>query len=217
MNSKLTINEADARQELVEMGRSLFERGLTPGTSGNMSLRLEDGWLMTPTQSSMGSLSAESISKLDNNWQHIAGGKPTKEVFLHQAMYAARASANAIVHLHSPYAVAVSCLADIDPKNTLPPMTPYAIMSFGRLPLIPYHRPGDKSLGDAIADLAKQHPAVLLANHGPVVSGNSLRTAANAVEEVEQSARLTLLLRGVNVRLLSEEQQADLHKHFPIR
>lgn len=205
-----------ARNELVDIGRSLFERGLTPGTSGNISVRLQDGWLMTPTKSCMGKLEASLISRLDKDWNHLSGDKPTKEVFLHKAMYEARPSAGAIVHLHSPYALAVSCLYDIDPQDVLPAMTPYAVMSFGTLRLIPYYRPGDKAMGDVVSKLAKETPAILLANHGPVVAGTSLRTAANAAEEIEQAARLKLTLQGRKISFLTDEQQDDLRRHFPL-
>lgn len=216
MGFEFEKDENTARNELVDIGRSLFERGLTPGTSGNLSIRLQDGWLMTPTKSCMGKLEASRISRLDNNWNHLSGDKPTKEVFLHKAMYESRPSAGAVVHLHSPYALAVACLDDIDPLDVLPAMTPYAVMSFGTLRLIPYYRPGDMAMGKIVAELAKETPAILLANHGPVVSGASLRTAANAAEEIEQAARLKLTLQGHKVRFLTDEQQNDLHQNFPL-
>ena len=145
----------------------------------------------------------------------LAGDKPSKEAFLHLAMYRERPSAKAIVHLHSTYSVALSCLADIDPADVLPPITAYAVMRVGKLPLVPYFRPGDLALAEAVAKLAKAHHAVLLANHGPVVAGKELDGAVYAAEELEETAKLHLLLRGCDVRLLTAEQVTELHQAFP--
>ncbi len=209
------MSESTLREEIVRFGESLFKRGLSGGSSGNISVRLEDGWLMTPTGSSLGNLDPARISKLDDQGRLISGDPPTKEVFLHLAMYGERSAARAIVHLHSTHSVAVSCLPSVDPDNVLPPLTAYYVMKIGRLPLIPYYRPGDKALGDAIRGKARQHSAVLLANHGPVVAGKSLEAAVNATEELEETARLYLLLQAHNPRVLTEEQIADLLRHFP--
>ena len=141
----------------------------------------------------------------------ISGDPPTKETFLHRAMYEERPQASAVVHLHSTYSVAVSALADIDTANVLPPITAYYVMRVGRLPLVAYHPPGDLSLAAAVRRLAGKHHAVLLANHGPVVAGTSLDAAANAIEELEETAKLFLILRGSKVRLLTDEQVAALN------
>jgi ribulose-5-phosphate 4-epimerase/fuculose-1-phosphate aldolase len=208
--------EAKLRELVVATGASLFNRGLTHGSTGNISVRLEDsGWLMTPTGSSLGSLDPARLSKLDDAGKLVSGDAPTKEAFLHASMYAARPNADAVVHLHSTYSVAVSCLEGTDPANCLPPITAYYVMRVGQLPLVPYYPPGDMSLAEAVGRLARQHHAVLLANHGPVVAGPSLPAATDAIEELEETARLFLLLRDEPTRLLSDSQVAELQRRFP--
>jgi 3-dehydro-4-phosphotetronate decarboxylase len=205
----------DARETLVAYGRSIFERRLTFGSSGNISVKTDDGWLMTPTNVSLGALDPPKLSKLDQSGKHVSGDTPTKESFLHLAMYRERAGAGAVVHLHSTHSVAVSCLDGIDPEDVLPPITAYYVMRVGKLPLIPYFAPGDPKLGEAVGKVAARHSAVLLANHGPVVAGSSLSAAVNAVEELEETARLYLLLHGRPTRYLTPEQVADLRRRFP--
>lgn len=208
-------NEAQHRDQITAVALSLFERGLTHGSTGNISVRLQDGgWLMTPTGSSLGTLDPARISKLDAAGQHIDGDKPTKEAFLHTTMYDQRPGAGAVVHLHSTHSVAVSCLAELDTDNCLPPITAYYAMRIGHLPLVPYHPPGDMALAEAVGALAGKHHAVLLANHGPVVAGTSLSAAADAIEELEETARLYLLLEGRNLRILGPEQVSDLQARF---
>jgi ribulose-5-phosphate 4-epimerase/fuculose-1-phosphate aldolase len=204
------LNEATLREEMCRLGASLFARGLTFGSAGNISVRLDVGWLMTPTNVSLGRLDPARLAKLDAAGNLVSGDAPTKETFLHRAMYEERPQAGAVVHLHSTYSVAVSCLAEVDSADVLPPITAYYVMRVGRLPLVPYHPPGDMSLAEAVRRLAGKHHAVLLANHGPVVAGTSLDAAANAVEELEETAKLFLLLRGYKLRLLTEEQVAAL-------
>jgi ribulose-5-phosphate 4-epimerase/fuculose-1-phosphate aldolase len=205
----------DARESLVATGKSMFERRLTFGSSGNISVKTDDGWLMSPTNVSLGALDPAKLSQLDASGKHVAGDAPTKESFLHLAMYRERASAGAVVHLHSTHSVAVSCLDGIDPEDVLPPITAYYVMRVGKLPLIPYYAPGDPTLGEAVGKVAAKHSAVLLANHGPVVAGSSLSAAVNAIEELEETARLYLLLHGRPTRYLTPEQVADLRKRFP--
>jgi ribulose-5-phosphate 4-epimerase/fuculose-1-phosphate aldolase len=209
-------DERHLRDRIVDVGRSLFDRGLSAGSSGNISVRLDDGWLITPTNSCLGRLDPERLSKLDAEGAHVGGDPPSKEAFFHRAMYAARPAAGAIVHLHATYAAAVSCLDGLDPADCLPPLTAYYVMKIGRLPLVPYFRPGDAALGDAVGRLAATHAAVLLANHGPVVSGRTLDAAAYAAEELEETAKLFLLLRGAPVRPLDANQIADLVSTFEI-
>jgi ribulose-5-phosphate 4-epimerase/fuculose-1-phosphate aldolase len=204
------LNESKLREEICRLGESLFTRGLTFGSAGNISARLEDGWLMTPTNFSLGGLDPARLAKLDANGKLVSGEPPTKETFLHRAMYSERPQAGAVVHLHSTYSVAVSALADIDAANVLPPITAYYVMRVGRLPLVGYYPPGDPALADAVQRLAGKHHAVLLANHGPVVAGSTLDAAANAIEELEETAKLFLLLRGSKVRLLTDQQVAAL-------
>jgi len=209
------MSETKSREEIARLAKSIFDRGLTFGSSGNISLRLDDGWLMTPTGSTMGDLDPARLSKLDNDGNHLSGDKPTKENFLHMAMYEVRPETGAVVHLHSTHSVAVSCLADINPENVLPPITAYYAMKIGTLPLIPYFQPGDLDLARAVREMAGKYHAVLLANHGPVVAGKSLHDAVYAIEELEETARLFLMLRGMNTRFLTEDQVAALKTRFP--
>ena len=180
------MNEASLREEIAEYGRSIFERGLTGGSTGNISVRLGDGFLLTPTGSSLGTLDPARLSKLDAAGRHLEGDAPTKEAFLHLAMYRKRAAAGAVVHLHSTHSVAVGCLAEVDPDDVLPPLTAYYVMRIGRLPLVPFFAPGDPALADAVAGYATRHHAVLLANHGPVVAGSSL-SAAKKILSLQRS------------------------------
>ncbi|MFG1372184.1 aldolase [Xanthobacter oligotrophicus] len=211
------MSETKLRESICMFGRSLFERGLTPGSSGNISLRLDDGgWLVTPTNASLGFLDPARISRLDATGRIVSGDAPTKEIPLHQALYDTRSSARAIVHLHSTHSVALTMLPEIDPKAVLPPMTPYYLMRCGQTALVPYYRPGDPAVSDAIRGLAGRYSSVLLANHGPVVAGDTLEAAVFATEELEETARLYLLLRGLNPRYLSPEQVADLVKVFGV-
>ncbi|MGQ4877685.1 3-oxo-tetronate 4-phosphate decarboxylase [Billgrantia sp. LNSP4103-1] len=208
--------ESRMREQIATLGKSLFDRGLTMGSSGNISVRTEEGgWLMTPTNACLGRLDPAAISRLDGEGRWLDGDKPTKESFLHMAMYAERPRSGAIVHLHSTHSVAVSCLPGIDPCDCIPPLTAYYVMRVGKLPLVPYHVPGDPALGDAVRGLAGRHCAVLLANHGPVVAGKTLEAAVYATEELEETAKLFLLLRGENPRALTPEQVAELEARFP--
>ncbi|MDI5985366.1 aldolase [Halomonas sp. M4R5S39] len=209
-------DENRLREQIVVYGKSLFERGLTMGSSGNISVRTVDGgWLMTPTNACLGRLDPARISRLDRDGRLRDGDKPTKECFLHMAMYRERPQSAAIVHLHSTHSVAVSCLPEIEPHDCIPPLTAYYVMRVGKLPLVPYHIPGDTALGDAVGALAGRHSAVLLANHGPVVAGKTLEAALYATEELEETAKLYLLLRGQNPRCLTPEQVAELEARFP--
>ena len=204
------MSEASEREAICTIGQSIFARGLTAGSSGNISVRTEEGWLMTPTNASLGRLDPARLAKLDRDGRLVSGDPPTKESFLHRVMYEARNDTGAVVHLHSTHSVAVSCLAEIDPHDVLPPITAYYVMRVGQLPLIPYYKPGDLALAEAVRGLAGKHHAVLLANHGPVVAGSSLDAAVNAVEELEETARLYLLLRGAKTRFLSPAQVKEL-------
>jgi ribulose-5-phosphate 4-epimerase/fuculose-1-phosphate aldolase len=204
------MNESRLREQITLFGKSLFDRGLTMGSSGNISVRLDDGWLLTPTNSCLGRLDPAAISKLDDDGNLISGDPPSKEGFLHRAVYEERAGAGAIVHLHSTHSVAVSCLPDVDARNVLPPLTAYYVMRVGTLPLVPYFPPGDRALAEAVRGLAGKHSAVLLANHGPVVAGKTLEAALYATEELEETAKLYLILHGHNPRCLTPEQVADL-------
>lgn len=207
--------EGRLREEMCRLAESLFARGFSVGSAGNISACVADGVLITPTNSCLGRLDPARIAKLDGSWRHVAGDPPSKEVFMHRAMLSARAEARAVVHLHSTWATAVSCLADVDRLRPIAPLTPYFVMRIGEtLPVVPYYRPGDPAMEPAIAEAARQARAVLLANHGPVVSGRTLTDAVYAAEELEEAAKLFLLLRGLPVRQLSVAQVADLRATF---
>lgn len=208
------MDELQLREDIVRFSRSLFERGLSVGTAGNISVALPDGYLMTPTNSSLGSLEAERISKLDKEWNHVSGDKPSKEVFLHRALYESRQQAGAIVHLHSTYATALSCLKDTDPDDCLLPLTPYAVMRVGTVKMLPYVNPGCEKSAELIRALKGDYAAVLLENHGPVVSAKDLASAVYASEELEETAKLLVLLRGAEVKLLPEAVVAELKARF---
>ena len=209
------MSETKIREDICRFGRSLFERGLTPGSSGNISVRLADGgFLVTPTNASLGFLDPARLTRLDAQNKLVSGDAPTKEIPLHSALYETRGAARAIVHLHSTHSVAVSMLPEVDPKSVLPPMTAYYLMRVGQTALVPYYRPGDAAVAGAIRGLAGRYSSVLLANHGPVVAGDSLEGAVFATEELEETAKLYLLLRGLNPRHLSPQQVADLVSTF---
>ncbi len=211
------MTETQARDEIAAYGKSLFDRGLTAGSSGNISVRLEDGWLLTPTNACLGRLDPARISKLNWAGRVLSGDPPSKEAPLHLAMYQERASAGAVVHLHSTCSAAVSCLRGLPADDCLPPLTAYFVMKIGRLPLVAYHRPGDPRLGDAIRALAARRSSVLLANHGPVVSAASLEAAVYAIEELEETAKLFLLLRGQDVSPLDEAKIKELAEVFRLQ
>jgi len=204
------------REKIALLSRSLYQRGLTAGSSGNISVRLADGWLLTPTNVCLGELDPARIAKLDWEGRSISGDAPSKEAFLHRAMYEERSGAGAIVHLHSTHAAAVSCMSGLDHESCIPPLTPYFVMKIGRLPLVPYFRPGDQALGGAIRGLAGKHSAVLLSNHGPVVSGANLEAAIYATEELEETAKLFLLLRNTPTTCLNSDQIAELKSVFKL-
>ena len=208
------MTEDELRRELVRLGASLFARGFSVGTAGNISVALPDGWLMTPTNSSLGHLDPARIARLDRDWTHIAGDKPSKELPLHRAFYESRPGTGAVVHLHSTHATALSCLDLPDPEDCVPPLTPYVVMRVGRVPLLPYVPPGDPAMADLIHARQGRNAAVLLANHGPVVGGRDLLSAVHAAEELEETAKLAILLRGQPVRALSPGDVAELERRF---
>lgn len=208
------MTETELREAIVRHAASLFARGFSVGSAGNISARLPDGLLITPTNSCLGTLDPARIAKLDRDRRHVAGDTPSKEVFLHTAFYETRAEAGAVVHLHSTYATALSCRADVDPEDAVPAITPYVVMRVGRVPLLPYLRPGDPALGDLVRRREGQHAAVLLANHGPVVSAKDLDAAVYAAEELEETAKLVGLLDGKPTRRLDAAQVDELVRVF---
>lgn len=204
-------HEARLRDDLCYWSRSLFDRGLTGGGSGNISLRLPDGRILaTPTGVSLGRLDPERLSLLDADGRHVDGDRPTKEIPLHLAFYQTRPGTGAVVHLHATHATAWSMLPDIDPDDAIPPLTPYLIMRVGRVALLPFFVPGDAAMADAVRGLDGRRAAALLVNHGPVVAGSSLEAAVFAMEELEETARLALITRGMGARTLSAEQIAQV-------
>jgi len=209
------MNERELRERIAMHGQSLYDRGLTPGSSGNISVRLPDGMLITPTNSCLGRLDPDSISRLDASGNLLSGMVPSKEAFLHLSYYRSRPKETAVVHLHSTWSVAVSCLADIDPENVIPAITAYYVMRVGRLPLVPYFAPGDLALAAAVEEASKMARGLLLANHGPVIGGADLDSAVYAAEELEETAKLQMILRSLPTRFLDEAQQADLYRRFP--
>ena len=206
------------REQISTIAKSLFDRGLTAGASGNISVRTDSGSLLvTPTGSSFGDLDPARISEIDRNGNLTAGDKPTKELNLHTAFYDTRGTAGAVVHLHSTHSVALSVLPDIDPDNVLPPITAYSIMRLGKVKLLPYYMPGDPAMGEAVRGLAGKRSAVLLAHHGPVVAGRDLLAASHAMEELEETAKLTLLTLGCRPNLLNRQQIAGLVSKFDVQ
>lgn len=206
--------ENRVREEIVRLAKSLFDRGYSVGSAGNVSAIVEDGILMTPTNSCLGFLDPARLSKIDREGNHLSGDKPSKEVFLHRAFYETRPQTGAVVHLHSTFATALSCLADTDPDDCIPPLTPYVVMRVGVVKLLAYVRPGDERTGDMIRALGGRYAAVLLANHGPVVTGKDIASAVHAAEELEETARLLVLTQGASRRMLSADAVAELKAVF---
>ena len=211
------MTENQLREQLCELAKSMFDRGLTGGSTGNISARTDDGGLLvSPTGTSFGRLDPGRLSRFDAQCKHIDGDKPTKEMPLHTAFYDTRSTAGAVVHLHSCHSVALSMMPDANEDNFLPPLTPYGIMKLGRVKLLPFFLPGDPAMGEAVRGLAGKRSAVMLANHGPVVAGKDIEAACNAIEELEDSARLAMLTRGCNPRALSEAQVQALITKFNV-
>lgn len=210
------LNESELRLEICRFGASMFQRGLTAGASGNLSARLAAGFLVTPTNSCLGFLEPSKLTKLDAAGRHLDGPPATKEIGMHLCIYQARPSAKGIVHLHSTYATALSCLEDLDPANALAPLTPYVVMRVGSLALVPYAMPGSNELAELVQTAARGHSAVLMANHGPVVSANSFADAVYAAEELEEAAKLYFITTNHSRRQLTDKQVSELAERFRI-
>ncbi|MFV0367320.1 MAG: aldolase [Hyphomicrobiaceae bacterium] len=211
------MNDNKLRDLICELAKSMFDRGLTGGSTGNISARTSDGGLLvSPTGTSFGRLDPARLSHFDANGRMIGGDPPTKEMPLHSAFYETRSTAGAVVHLHSCHAVALSMLPGVDADNFLPPLTPYGIMQLGKVKLLPFFLPGDPAMGQALRGLAGKRSAVMLANHGPVVAGKTVEAACNAIEELEATARLALLVRGMNANMLSAEQVSSVVTKFDV-
>ncbi len=211
------MKESALREQICMLAKSLFDRGLTHGSTGNISARTEDGGLLvSPTGTSFGRLDPGRLSRFDAKGVHQGGDKPTKEMPLHTAFYDTRSTAGAVVHLHSCHSVALSMLPVEDPSNFLPPLTPYSIMQLGKVQLLPFFMPGDPAMGEAVRGLAGKRSAVMLANHGPVVAGKDVEAACNAIEELENTARLALLTQESNPIGLTENQVYALVQNFDV-
>ena len=211
------MRETALREQICRLARSMFERGLTGGSTGNISARTEDGGLLvSPTGTSFGRLDPGRLSRFDASGTLIDGDPPTKEMPLHSAFYETRAAAGAVVHLHSCHAVAWSLMPDADADDFLPPLTPYAIMKLGKVKLLPFFLPGDPAMGEAVRGLAGKRSAVMLANHGPVVAGKDVEAACNAIEELEETAKLAMLMRGIEARGLTEDQVRAVVTRFDV-
>ncbi|PVX33077.1 ribulose-5-phosphate 4-epimerase/fuculose-1-phosphate aldolase [Pasteurella langaaensis DSM 22999] len=205
------MTELEQKELMVQLGRSFYERGYTVGGAGNLSVRLDENRiLVTPTGSSLGRLKAECLSVLDMEGNVLEGDKPSKESVFHLAMYKANPHCNAIVHLHSTYLTALSSLADLDPENAMKAFTPYYVMRVGKLPVIPYYRPGAPDIARELGQRALMGKAFLLANHGVVVTGSDLLDAADNTEELEETAKLFFILQGQKIRYLTDEEVKDL-------
>jgi len=211
------VTEAALREQICELAKSLYDRQLTHGSTGNISARTEDGGLLvSPTGTSFGRLDPSKLSRFDAAGAFVSGDKPTKEMPLHTAFYHTRSTAGAVVHLHSTHSVAWSMMPEADEDNFLPPTTPYAIMKLGKVKLLPFFLPGDPAMGEAVLGLAGKRSAVMLANHGPVVAGKDVEAACYAIEELEESARLAVLMRGIDAKYLSEDQVAQVVSKFNV-
>ncbi|MEO6998181.1 MAG: class II aldolase/adducin family protein [Terracoccus sp.] len=203
-----TRPEQSAGAEIVALGRALYDRGITPGRTGNLSVRVGDHVLLTPTGASLGRLDVAGLSLVSLDGTHLRGGAPTKESTLHLALYERFPEVGAVAHGHTTHAVAWSCRTDLDVANALPPLTAYFAMRVGRLPLIGYAPPGDPALAQELRALDAR--CALLANHGSIASGSTLEAAVDALEEIEETSRIALLLGGIPFRSLTADQVQHL-------
>ncbi len=211
------MTETAQRELICTLAKSMFDRGLTGGSTGNISARTSDGGLLvSPTGTSFGRLDPARLSHFDSNGRLIDGDPPTKEMPLHAAFYDTRSTAGAVVHLHSCHAVALSLLPDVDADNFLPPLTPYGIMKLGKVQLLPFFLPGDPAMGQAVRGLAGKRSAVMLANHGPVVAAKDVEAACNAIEELEDTARLAMMTRGMHPIGLTPAQVNEVVTRFDV-
>lgn len=210
MNLGMDLLVEATRKKIVQTCFYLFNRGFAHGSSGNISIKTEKGYATTPTGSSFKDLTETDVSFLDEVGNLISGKKPTKEVPLHLAWYKANPDHNAVIHLHSAFATAVSCLEDLDSHNVLPALTPYQIMKIGKVPLIPYEKPGDIKLAESIEKMGKGSRAVLMSNHGLVCGEENIDAAVEIVEELEATCRLFFILDGKKIHYLSKEDVFNL-------
>lgn len=211
------MSDTKLRETICLLAKSMFDRGLTGGSTGNISARTEDGGLLvSPTGTSFGRLDPSKLARFDASGRFIDGDAPTKEMPLHSAFYDTRSQTGAVVHLHSCHSVALSMMPEVDIDNFLPPLTPYSIMKLGKVKLLPFYMPGDPAMGDAVRGLAGKRSAVMLANHGPVVAAADVEAACNAIEELEDTARLAILMRGYDAKMLTPDQVAQVVTKFNV-
>ena len=204
--------EGDVRAQMVALGAALYDRGLTPGRTGNLSVRDGGEILITPTGVCLGRLDPERLALISRDGAHLSGDPPSKELMLHQILYQNHPECQAVAHLHSTHAVAVSCLLGLDDDDALPTITPYFAMRVGRLPLADYAHPGSEQLVNEVARAAARSRCVLLRNHGSLAAARTLESAVDAVEEIEETARLFLLLDGRSPRYLDERAAVELRQ-----
>ena len=214
------MNETELRQEICRVGRSLFERGYVHSTAGNISVRLPDGFLITPTEACLGFLRPDALSKVGVDGVQVSGERASKTLTLHRRIYAADADAACVIHTHSTHLVALTLAGVWKREDILPPITPYYVMKVGHVPLIEYHRPGDAAVGELVAQIiermrAQATPirAVMIDRLGPNVWHTTLAGAMAALEELEETARLWLLT-GRKPEPLTAEQINQLRQHF---
>lgn len=211
------MSDTALREHICLLAKSMFDRGLTGGSTGNISAKTADGGLLvSPTGTSFGRLDPGRLSRFDHSSQFMDGDPPTKEMPLHTAFYDTRSAAGAVVHLHSCHSVALSMMPDADPDNFLPPLTPYGIMKLGKVQLLPFFLPGDAAMGQAVRGLAGKRSAVMLANHGPVVAAKDVEAACNAIEELEDTARLAMMTRGLQPKGLTPAQVKEVVTRFDV-
>jgi ribulose-5-phosphate 4-epimerase/fuculose-1-phosphate aldolase len=206
--------ETRTRTEMSRCAKSLFARGYAFGTAGNVSVRLGDFMLVSPTNSSFETLEPESFVLVGLDGIPLGDLQPSKEAPFHLACLRARPQAGAVLHLHSTYAVALSCLRDLDENDAMRAITPYYAMRIGRLPVVPYLPPGDSRLAPAVEEAARGARAILLRNHGPIVIGKNLADAVSMAEELEEHAKLVFLL-GNRAAALAPEEVEELKRRFP--
>ncbi|MEP1442021.1 MAG: aldolase [Hyphomicrobiales bacterium] len=211
------MSDTKLREQICMMAKSMFDRGLTGGSTGNISARTDDGGLLvSPTGTSFGRLDPAKLSRFDKDGVFLGGDAPTKEMPLHAAFYDTRSTAGAVVHLHSCHSVALSLLPDANEDDFLPHFTPYSIMKLGKVKLLPYFQPGDPEMGQAVRGLAGKRSAVMLAHHGPVVAGKDIEAACNAIEELEETAKLALLLKGFDAKVLDQTAIKNIVTDFNV-
>lgn len=203
-----------AAQTLCAAGRRAVDLGLSPGTSGNISVRAGETTLASPTGIGLGDLDPDGLTVLDAAGAHIGGPRPSKEYPLHRAMYGKAPEERAVVHLHSTHASAASCLPAWSSASALPPITPYLVMRVGQAPLVPFAAPGSDRLAQNLAGLPGRFRAALLANHGSIVAGSDAGTALNAAIEIEEAARIYVLLNGREFSVLAPDEVRELTERY---